>query len=156
MTDEDDPRTTIVRADALLLAGRASEAVAELEGATAEGVPRAERLARLARAEAAAGDAAAMRATVRQIQGDAAGTGSEIANAFVLLGDLEGELGNRDRAYEAYGRATEIDPEGNGLAAAYAFATSVGDAHRAGTIRRRMCQNDPAAAGCDTPTDSPE
>jgi hypothetical protein len=147
--DEDqDGWIRLARVDALLAAGRAADAVAEAEAAEAPGIPVYERLGRLAHAQTAARDAEGMRSTIQRLQGEAGGQPSGIAQALILLGDLESELGNRDRAAVAYDRADTIDPTSGALVHAIGAATAAGDLHHAGDLRARLCARTPGASGC--------
>src|SRR5262249_18001269 len=109
------------------------------------------RLTRLATAQALTGDADAMRDTIRELQGDAAGDATRIADALVLLGRLENQLGNRHSAYEAFERADAIDPHGSALSQAIALADASQEPHRAATLRARLCARTATASGCPAP-----
>ena len=148
---QQDPAIGYARADALVLAGRATEAVSLLESMAGSGADPTARLTQLARAQAAAGQTDAMRETVHALQGQASGDASRIAGASVLLGELEAAMGHRAQAYEAYDRAAAVDPSGDGLTRAWSLANAAGDARRAQSLRGRVCDANPSASICAEP-----
>jgi hypothetical protein len=139
ITLDQDPLGVLVRADALVRVGRASDAVALLEQFHGTTVPRARVLEQLARARAAEGDVAATHAVIQQLQGEAHGDAAAIADALMLLAELDAQLGDRPAAYAAYDRAQTVDPSRGALGRAYDLAQRSGDAHRADALRLRLC-----------------
>lgn len=155
MSDADDDQTSVVRAEALLRAGRPAEAVEALANASSAHVSHAEILRLRARAQTAAGDADAMRSTIRELQGEAAGSTAAIADAVILGGDLEGELGHRAEAYQAYERADQMDSSRGALPRAYELAHASGDTGRASVLAQRVCARSPGSPLCPTTPAAP-
>lgn len=151
LTDADDARVSFVRAEALVHVGRAGDAVELLEATHPAAERRTEWLSRLARAQAAAGDADAMRQTVGRLEGEAAGRSSGVAEALMLEAELDVVLGDLSGAYTAYERASDADPSSPALARGYALAVARDEPHRAESFRSRLCARAPHAPECAVP-----
>lgn len=149
LLDGADPhswRVRFVRANVLLTARRPAEAVALLEEEAPLDTEPA-RLEFLARAQADAGNADAMRAAMEELRAFAAGSGPRLAANAILLGRLEEQLGNPGRAYQAYDDANRLDPTSTALARTAALATREGDLRRAYLALAQICR----AQGPDSP-----
>lgn len=137
--DRSDLRLVLLRADAWVASGHAQEAAASL----AE-IPGAARnpdlLRRIAAAQAAAGSADAMRRTLAELRGLAAGSGQRLSAARLLEGDLERSLGNRGRAMQAYEQADRLGPSEETAGRIADLAESEGDLRRAYQARTEQCR----------------
>lgn len=126
----------LLRARALTAAGRPADALAFLE--------RAERtepvLHAIARAQGAAGDEAAMRATFDELRARQGGSASRIARVSVQEGHQWRAFGNDFGAMRAYSRAHRLDPESGALIHVARTAERVGDLGRAFGAWAELCQ----------------
>lgn len=97
-------------------------------------------LALRARAEAAAGDAEAMRATMERVRSRARGRARPLAAAWITQARLEQHLGNDGAALAAFQRAHSLDPDSQGLAGVAQLAERTGDLGRALRAYGELCR----------------
>lgn len=144
---EDAVRLT--RARALLAAGRSLEAIRALDGAESWS-QRPESILRLrAEAEAAARREDAMRSTLEELRGYAAGRTSLLASAWIVQGRLERQLGNNGRAMQAFERADRIDPASGGLTHVARLSEELGDYARSFRAFADLCRTSgPSSPHC--------
>jgi len=140
------PRVTLLRAQSLLEAGEAEEAVALLSEAGRWPDHAEAGLRTRARAEAAAGDLSAMRSTLEAVRGRAAGRPLPLASARIFEGRLEAAAGNRGRAMRAYERAQRLDPRAGALPLIASLAEQMGDPGRALRAYAEICRRDGSAS----------
>ncbi len=80
-----------------------------------------------ARTHAQLGDADAMRADIEALCGHAAGSAKRLADAVMLMGQLEAQLGNRSRAIQAFRDAFQFDGRDAALRSLAHVAESAGN-----------------------------
>ncbi|MCB9591650.1 MAG: O-antigen ligase family protein [Sandaracinaceae bacterium] len=140
----DDPRVTALLARAHLEGGHPERAIALL----GDGEAPDDMIELRARAQAAAGDEAAMLASMEHLRGRAAGSASRIARIWLIEGELQEQLGNDFAALRAYSRAERMDPESEGLARTARVAERIGDLGRAYRAYGDLCQRGGAPSAC--------
>lgn len=143
------PDAALFRADAHSQAGRHERAIGILLEAERSGIDRERVLHRLAVEYAHLRREEEMREVITEVLGMAAGSPRRIAQAYVLLGQLERQLGNRGKALHAFEQAYRIDPESQALDALADVAAELGDARRAYQAYAELCRREgPASAAC--------
>ncbi len=138
--DPRDATIQLLRAEAMIELGQPERAVQVLEGALRSTERPEAVLALRARAQAAAGDAEAMRATMEEIRARAGGRASGLAAAWVMQGRHEDQLGNHGAALAAFHQADRLAPESSGLTSAAAMLERMGDLGRAERTYAELCR----------------
>lgn len=133
----------LIQAMALQTEGRAAEAVQMLERMQDRVDERSELLAGLARAQATAGDALAMRGTVALLRADAAANRDKLVAAVLVLHSEELRLGNHQRALSAIRDAHRLSSNPAHLAAAARLAAQLGDVEFALKSWQELCRSNP-------------
>jgi len=129
--------------EALIVAGRPEEAAARMTRA-AELVEDPRAVLRIrARAETAAGNAEAMRATITELRSLSHGSASELAAVLGFRGRLERTLGNRAQALASFEQAHRISPSESSLREATRLAEELGDLARAFRGYAALCEMAP-------------
>jgi len=125
---------------ALLAAGRATEAMTAMREAESrvENPPAVLRVR--ARAAAAAGDTESMRSAIEELRALALASPSEVASTLRLQGRLEKSLGNNFAALHAFEEAYRIRPDPASLREAAALAERLGDRRRAYHAYSILCE----------------
>lgn len=145
--DASDEEIAILIARAHLEAGSPEQAAVVLRGASN---PSTRRLRLLAAAEARAGEVEAMRATLTQLRGRAAGRASGVAEAWILQGRLERSMRNDGAAMRAFERAHRIDPSSEATGEIATLAETLGDRGRAFRAHAELCQREgPSSSHCE-------
>ena len=131
-----------------LQAGNAVAARSVLERASSQQLDARSMSEAKARVEAGLGETEAMRATLTQLRGRAAGDPSLIARSFVLEGELEASLGNVDAALAAYEAADAASSVVPALQHAARLALDSGRPSHARRIYQVLCRRDPGGSAC--------
>lgn len=93
-----------------------------------------------ARAEAAAGDLDAMRASTEELRGHSAGRAEGLARVWVLEGELEESAGQHGRAIAAYERAERLHPSVEGATGIARASEAIGHLARATRVYDQLCR----------------
>ena len=147
----DDPRdyeARILLAEALLTDGHPPDALAEINRAAQYGGLGWTGVALQARTLAQLGDFDAMRLSIEELRGLAAGNVGRVVEVEMLLGTLEETASHDGQALHAFEQALRLVPNAAALRGAMRCAQRLGVPDRVESAKRALCELEPAAPEC--------
>ncbi len=142
-----EPGNHLALGRTLLDAGRSEEALETVKRAEAAFPQNWELIVLRGRTQAALEKPDAMRESVAELRGLAAGDAERLKRAMWLLAELEQNLGNRARAIEALQEAYAFSPESSTLGRIAALAEQTGARRKAASIYAKLCEMEPEKQG---------